>query len=84
VFEATNPAPYNTSEAHTLYDAHLSYQSADSRWRISLWGRNLTDEAYKTHNVTIVVTPTPLVVAAMDTYALPRTYGVDFTWKYGD
>ena len=84
VFEATNPRPYNTSEAYTLYDARLSYQSADSRWRISLWGRNLTDEAYKTHNLTIVVTPTPLVVAAMDTYARPRTYGVEVTWKYGD
>jgi iron complex outermembrane recepter protein len=84
VFEATNPKPYNVSESYTLYDARLSYESTGGRWRVSLWGKNLTDEAYKTHNLTIVVTPTPLVVAAMDTYARPRTYGLEVAWKYGD
>jgi outer membrane receptor protein involved in Fe transport len=67
-----------------LYDARLSYESAGGRWRVTLWGKNLGDEAYKTHNVTIVVSPAPLVVASMDTYARPRTYGLEVSWKYGD
>lgn len=61
---------------------------AADRWRISLYGKNLTDEAYFLQK-----TPQPLgaFISAGGTaqargyvgwYAPPRTYGVELTLKY--
>ncbi|MBY0509272.1 MAG: TonB-dependent receptor [Rhodospirillaceae bacterium] len=82
-FEGAGFAPYSLSKAYALVDGRISYDTADEQWRISLWGKNLTNQPYRTHNITIVIAPSPLTVASMDTYGRPRTFGVEVAWRYG-
>lgn len=81
-FEASNPAVFARSDSYTLVDGSLSYETEDSRWRFSLWGKNMTNKLYRTHNIVIIVTPNPLVAASLDTYARPRTYGASVTLNF--
>lgn len=83
-FEGSGYAPYGQSKSYTLLDGRLSYDTGDKQWRISLWGKNLTNQPYRTHNITIVVAPSPLTVASLDTYGRPRTFGVEVAWRYGN
>ncbi|MGI9295032.1 MAG: TonB-dependent receptor [Pseudomonadales bacterium] len=36
----------NSTEGRTLVGAYLGYTTADEKWDIKLWGKNLTDETY--------------------------------------
>ena len=70
------------SNGYTVADASIGYETPDGRWRFSLWGRNLTDTTYRTHNIVIVVNPNPLVAASLDTYARPRTFGASVSFNF--
>lgn len=59
-----------------LLDASVTWRSATDRWNVSLWGRNLTDEEYRTHSIQ------SNIAGSVDLWNLPRTYGVTFTWNY--
>ena len=83
IFEATDPALYAREKGHTTADAFIHWDSADERWRLSLWAKNLTNERYRTHNIVVVIAATPLAVESLDTYAPPPTIGVDLTWRFG-
>lgn len=80
-FEASNPAVYAKEKPYTIVDGSISYETGDGRWRFSLWGKNLTDTTYRTHNIVIVVTPSPLVASSLDTYTKPRTIGASVTFN---
>jgi len=73
-----------------LLDASVSYDAES--WRVSLWGKNLTDEDYFQHSLDVGTSfgalpndPTPVPIAGLWTYgtiAAPRTYGIDVQIKF--
>jgi iron complex outermembrane receptor protein len=62
--------------SYGLLDARVSYiPSQDSRLTVSLWGNNLTDKIY-------FLNRTLSTRGQYNTYAPPRTYGMDVTYKF--
>jgi outer membrane receptor protein involved in Fe transport len=70
---ANLPDPYKIN-GYTLLDLRAGLTSADSRWRVELWGKNVTNTYYWTN-----------VVAFYDTIGRytgrPATYGAMFSYK---
>ena len=66
-------------EAYGLLDAGLSWSSDDGRWSVDLYGRNLTDEYYKTSGFFYAVT---LGSAMQAQIGAPRTYGARFRYSF--
>jgi iron complex outermembrane receptor protein len=60
--------------SYGLFNASLIYTPRNSRWRISLWGKNLGDKTYD-------LTPTHYIVDGASV-APPRSYGVLARWAY--
>ena len=53
------PNPYIDQEGYALIDASVAYTAPGGRWSIGLYGKNLTDERYKTSGYTFVtINPT--------------------------
>ena len=86
---SANPDNPGLVEAYGLLDASVSYERND--WSVSLWGKNLTDEAYFLHvldvgtNYSAGVGGTPVPVPGLWTFgtiSAPRTYGVEFRFKF--
>lgn len=61
-----------TQDAVGLLGARASYRAANGRWRVSVWGNNLTDEEYFNE---VVANGFSL----RGNWAAPRTYGVDLS-----
>jgi iron complex outermembrane recepter protein len=67
---------YVVQPGYALLNATLGWKpSPDSKYRISLWGKNLTDKAYITE--TVITTS----FDAVD-YGRPRTGGIEFQAKF--
>ncbi|HEU4821095.1 MAG TPA: TonB-dependent receptor [Qipengyuania sp.] len=49
------PNPYIDQEGYALLDASVAYTAPGGRWSLGLYGKNLTDERYKTSGYTFVV-----------------------------
>ncbi len=64
-----------TIPSYTTLDLNIGIKSADSRWRATLWGRNVTNEYYWLN-----------VQKANDTIikyaAMPATYGASFSYRF--
>jgi iron complex outermembrane receptor protein len=60
---------------YTLVDAAFGWESNDNRFRLTLWGKNLTDKSYVTG-----LTPTPPYFNQRY-YSVPRTYGLTLSIK---
>jgi len=60
-------------DEQNLLDARVGWTSNSGTWRVSLWGKNLTNEAYFAH--TYVIGP-----GVIGVWGPPRTYGVTATW----
>jgi iron complex outermembrane receptor protein len=58
-------------KAYVLANGSISWNSEDDRYKVTLWGRNLTNKLY---SIYIADSPRADAVA----YARPRTYGVSF------
>ncbi len=56
-----------------LLDARIGWTSDNGTWQVSLWGKNLTNEAYFAH--TYVIGP-----GVIGVWGPPKTYGVTATW----
>ncbi len=62
-------------DGYTLLDLRAGLGSSDERWKLSVWGRNITDKYYWTNAYKISD------VSAR--YAgMPATYGVSFSYRY--
>jgi iron complex outermembrane receptor protein len=60
----------------TVVDASVTYTSADERWDVALWGKNLGDELYAVHHIN------GSFGGATKIWAPPRTYGVSFNYYW--
>lgn len=67
-------------EAQALWNARLSWMSADGSWSASLWGKNLADEVYR------VDTLTDPIGSGWGVYVngMPRTFGVTARYNWGE
>ncbi len=62
--------------AYTLWDARVSYKSGDDDWNLSLWGKNLTDERYRTQ------VQSAAAWALITRSGEPRTFGLTFGMNF--
>jgi iron complex outermembrane recepter protein len=62
-------------DAYTTMDVRVGYETADRRWKVIFWGKNILDRYYWTD-----------VIAASDSTfrlaGMPATCGVSFGYKY--
>jgi len=72
-------APTNLSEEDSfgLLDGRVSLAIPGRAWTVSVWGKNLTDETVRSNVI-------EFLGDEMSLFRAPRTYGVDFTWAFGD
>ncbi len=64
-----NPDNSREYQGYELYDARLGLEGA--HWRLSLFGRNLTDERYVLNEV-----------STNEFWSQPRVYGAELTFRY--
>jgi iron complex outermembrane receptor protein len=62
-----------TQNNYSLLNVSAAYEKGP--WRVSVWGKNLTDEIYRT-------TTLSFGAFTMEYLNLPRTYGVTLGWTY--
>jgi outer membrane receptor protein involved in Fe transport len=88
--------PRGEQDAIGLLGARVGVESEDGTWRVNLYGKNLTDEAYYTATTSLIVAPfigaaapgaaPPALYAQANGfvgwYAPPRTYGVELTYSF--
>lgn len=67
-------------DGYGLVDARVSLASAGNQWSVELWGRNLTDQRYRTFAQAIGFA-TSGVSAATSRAGDPRTVGVTVRWS---
>lgn len=64
--------------AYSLFDAAVTWSSADDHWRVMLGGKNLADEEYRTHAFDLSAFPG----VELGYYNPPRTYSITATYKF--
>ena len=69
--------PDLAAEDVTLFGARIGMAPISERWSLYLWGRNLTDEDYRTYS------RRPLGAMITDQYGLPRMLGLGASLRYG-
>ncbi|WP_417469083.1 TonB-dependent receptor [Maricaulis sp.] len=67
-------APDNNfiEEAYGLLDGRLTLTPPNADWTLSVWGKNLTDELYRTNII-------PFFGDEISRFATPRTYGIELS-----
>ncbi len=65
-------------DSQYLWNGRISWFSADDKWSLALWGKNLTNEVY------VVDTLTDPIGSGWGVYVvgMPRTYGVSATYHF--
>lgn len=64
-------------DSYTLVNGFVTYETDDDRWRIQVYGRNLTDRLYRQS----VIRATSLI-GTLDFWGQPRTYGIEVGFRY--
>lgn len=64
------------TEAHWNLDAQFGLESENGDWRVTVWGRNLTDELYLTEACEVLSFG---YYIAAGNFSYPRTYGISAT-----
>ena len=64
-------------EKRTILNANVTYRTADDRYYVSLFGKNLTDDRYKTASQAVGALWT------FANYGPPRSYGIEAGWNFG-
>lgn len=70
------PADYQSSYA--VSNARLTYTTADDRWEVAAWVRNLADRAYRVYGLDLSA-----LGFEQSVYGPPRTFGATFTYRWG-
>jgi iron complex outermembrane receptor protein len=67
------PLPYSDRKSMLLIDAQISWESPSGQYRVSVWGKNLTNEIER-----LSVTPVSSLFS-FEQGTTPRTYGITLT-----
>jgi len=67
----------DATESYSVANARLGYGSDDGKWRVLLWGRNITDEYYYPSAYTGGNGP------YVRNVGMPRTWGLSLDYKFG-
>lgn len=62
-------------DAYGLLDARVAIAPPEAAWTVAIWGKNLTDELYRTNIISFFG-------EEVSQFGIPRTYGVDLSWKF--
>lgn len=76
-FQTFENDPLEFVDGYNLLNANIALQLND-QWRVSAWGRNLTDEEYVTKSLDL----TGFFGYVLRHYGEPRTFGVSVDWTY--
>jgi len=87
----SQPGRPGLNKAYGLLDASIGYDA--DRWRVSVYGKNLTDEHYFLHtldvgagyNAASATDSTPVYIPGLWTFGTinaPRTFGVELDFKF--
>ena len=74
-YDIVNQPMETLEDGYWITNARAGISSANGRWGVHLWGKNITDEVYRTQVLTSSV-------GFGENYGLPATYGisVDLNW----
>ncbi len=74
-YDIVNQPMETLEDGYWITNARAGITAANGRWGVHLWGRNITDEVYRTQVLTSSV-------GFGENYGLPATYGisVDLNW----
>ena len=69
----------NSQDAYGLLNGRVSFYSANERWEVALWGKNLLDEAYKGN---LIASSDSVAGVLMAVRGEPRTYGLEAIYRF--
>ncbi len=72
--------PLVSQDAFGMLDARLTFEEADGKWNVALWGKNLTDELIAASKSEAVSGLTGNTVGT--NYLAPRTYGITVGYRF--
>lgn len=58
-----------------LLDARIALVPPDAPWQLAIWGKNLSNELYRVNIISFFG-------EEVSQFGAPRTYGMDFIWKF--
>lgn len=73
-FTGASNSPNFLIDSYGLVNASIGFETHDGRWRISLWGNNLSDKEY------VLIRGTSGAIG--EYYGAPFTYGATLTFNY--
>lgn len=74
--EATN-SQISAEDSYLVWNARLSYTSADESWKVAAWVKNAGDEEYRLYNLDL-----GLLGISEEVYAPPRWAGVTASFEF--
>ncbi|MBI57208.1 MAG: hypothetical protein CMN83_02060 [Spongiibacter sp.] len=75
-FDSFN-SPSHYEDSYTLVNANLSWLSDDEKWRVMMFGENITDEEYRTFSFDLA-----FLGFSTDVYGKPSWYGVNVSYRF--
>ena len=73
-FTGASNSPNFLVDSYGLVNASIGFETSDGRWRLSLWGNNLSDKEY------VLIRGTSGAIG--EYYGAPITYGATLTFNY--
>lgn len=69
------PDNFQYEEAYGLLNGRIAFEPVDANWSVSVWGRNITDEIYRTNVIAFFGDEVSRLGA-------PMTYGAEFSLEF--
>ena len=69
--------PLLSEDSYWLYNARVSWTSADDQWEVAVWGRNLGDKEYMVYGF-----DTSALGFNQEMIGIPRTVGAEATYRF--
>ena len=69
------PANLNFEDSYGLLNGRITLAPEDAPWSVSVWGKNITDELYRTNII-------PFFGEEVGRYGPPATYGVEVRYAF--
>jgi iron complex outermembrane recepter protein len=75
-FDSFN-SPSHHEDSYSIVNARLTWSSEDEKWRVSVFGENITDEEYRTFSFDLA-----FLGFSTDVYGKPSWYGVTVGYSF--